>query len=88
MSLLSHVQTKVIVDVDSMDPAVAQRHSDTCTFMDMTSNQAIVFGELSRPERAHVLSEAVASIKSHDSDGAQIVDNIIDLSVSGYLSII
>lgn len=79
MSLLSSIQTKVAIDVDSMDPDVAQRHVQACPFVDMTSNQAIVFGELSRSERAQTLTDAIASIKA--SDDGQNVDGVIDLAV-------
>ena len=58
-TLLDDVRTQVTVDVDSMDPAVAAKHTgDVVRFCDMTSNQAIVFGEASRPERAVVLQAA------------------------------
>ncbi|KAG7452739.1 aldolase [Guyanagaster necrorhizus] len=55
-TLLDQVRTLLKVDVDSMDPAVASRHtSDSAKFVDMTSNQAIVAGTVT-PE---LLAEAV-----------------------------
>lgn len=55
-TLLDQVRARLIVDVDSMDPAVAIRHtSDSLKFVDMTSNQAIVAGTVT-PE---LLAEAV-----------------------------
>ena len=43
-TLLSQIRNTVVVDVDSMDPTVAERHSanGTAKFADMTSNQVIL----------------------------------------------
>ena len=40
-TLLSQIRNTVVVDVDSMDPTVAERHSanGAAKFADMTSNQ-------------------------------------------------
>ncbi|KAK0210522.1 hypothetical protein DFS33DRAFT_1378515 [Desarmillaria ectypa] len=55
-TLLDQVRALLTVDVDSMDPAVTNRHtSDGVKFVDMTSNQAIVAGTAT-PE---LLAEAV-----------------------------
>ncbi|KAI0365251.1 aldolase [Pilatotrama ljubarskyi] len=68
-TLLSHVRTHLTVDVDSMDPDVAARHTtDQHRFCDMTSNQAIVYSEAVRPERAHVVQAAVAQIRSAEAE--------------------
>ncbi|KZT65127.1 aldolase [Daedalea quercina L-15889] len=79
--LLSYVRAQVTVDVDSMDPAVAARHtSDTAKFCDMTSNQAIVFGEASRPERAGLLAEACAlAPKKNAGDVDLQVEDALDI---------
>ncbi|RPD82548.1 aldolase [Lentinus tigrinus ALCF2SS1-7] len=63
-TLLDHVRTRVTVDVDSMDPAVAARHAQHTKFCDMTSNQAIVYSEAVRPERAELFKTACAQIRS------------------------
>ncbi|KAK0459494.1 uncharacterized protein EV420DRAFT_269371 [Desarmillaria tabescens] len=55
-TLLDQVRALLTVDVDSMNPTVANRHtSDSVKFVDMTSNQAIVAGTAT-PE---LLAEAV-----------------------------
>ncbi|KAF9023272.1 aldolase [Hymenopellis radicata] len=64
-TLLDQIRSIVAIDVDSMDPAVAKRHTtDTVKFLDMTSNQAIVMGNAS-PE---VLQRAVDYAKSKGGD--------------------
>ncbi|KAI0735165.1 aldolase [Earliella scabrosa] len=64
-NLLSHIRSRVIVDVDSMDPDVAARHTlPGATFSDMTSNQAIAYSEAVRPERADLVQSACTQIKS------------------------
>ncbi|TBU48333.1 aldolase [Dichomitus squalens] len=82
-SLLSYVRSRVIVDVDSMDPTVAARHTagDGARFCDMTSNQAIVFGEAARPDRAELLEKACAQVRSSEAelDIETQVSDIIDL---------
>ncbi|KAH9937687.1 aldolase [Fomitopsis serialis] len=80
-NLLSYVRATVTVDVDSMDPAVAARHtSDTAKFTDMTSNQAIVCGEASNPDRASLLAEACALAAKKDTGDIDLqVDNALDI---------
>ena len=89
-NLLSYVRTQVIVDVDSMDPAVAARHTtDTAKFTDMTSNQAIVFGEVARPDRVELLKKACSQIRSSEAEldiNTQVADTI-DLLVCPELSV-
>ncbi|KAI0037104.1 aldolase [Vararia minispora EC-137] len=81
MSLLASVRARVVVDVDSMDPAVATAHVADGRFSDMTSNQAIANGESARPEQAAVLAQAIDTArkegagKSHD----EIVQHAVDL---------
>ncbi|KAI0732392.1 aldolase [Fomitopsis betulina] len=79
--LLSYVRSQVTVDVDSMDPAVAARHtSDTAKFSDMTSNQAIVFGEASKSDRADLLREACALAARNNASNLDLqVDNALDI---------
>ena len=67
-TLLSDVRARVTVDVDSMDPDVAARHTHPdVKFRDMTSNQAIVYGEAVRPERAALFKSACAQITSTEA---------------------
>ncbi len=86
INLLSHVRTRVTVDVDSMDPDVAARHTGTqdgAKFTDMTSNQAIVYNEFTRPQRADVFKSAIAQIKATeaqldiDTQASDAVDLIV-----------
>ncbi|KAI0669894.1 aldolase [Trametes maxima] len=68
-TLLDYVRARVTVDVDSMDPDVAARHTtDAHRFCDMTSNQAIVHGEATRPQRATAFNAAVTQIRSAEAD--------------------
>ncbi|KIY70567.1 aldolase [Cylindrobasidium torrendii FP15055 ss-10] len=58
-TLLNQIRSLVTVDVDSMDPAVAHRHTkDGKKFVDMTSNQAIVFGNASPEAIQHAVDYA------------------------------
>ncbi|TFY83796.1 hypothetical protein EWM64_g207 [Hericium alpestre] len=61
-NLLADIRARVVVDVDSMDPDVAARHTDLASgqqFSDMTSNQAIAYGVATRPDRAGLIKAAV-----------------------------
>ncbi|KAH9835558.1 aldolase [Rhodofomes roseus] len=80
-TLLSYVRAQVTVDVDSMDPAVAARHTtDSAKFCDMTSNQAIVFTEASKPDRAALLAEACAlAAKKNTGDIDLQVEDALDI---------
>ena len=66
-SLLSDVRAKLTIDVDSMDPAVAERHAAVAKFSDMTSNQAIVHNEAVRPERADLFKLVCSQIRSSEA---------------------
>ena len=86
-NLLSYVRTRVTVDVDSMDPDVAARHTGDqagAKFSDMTSNQAIVYNEIIRPQRADVFKTAIAQIRATESqlDIETQVSDAVDLIVS------
>ena len=83
-SLLSELRSQLTVDVDSMDPDVAARHTTARhSFCEMTSNQAIVYSEATRTERADVLESAIRTIsdKSLEPSLQQTVDDIVDLLV-------
>ena len=86
-NLLSHIRSRVIVDVDSMDPAAAARHAQGgALFCDMTSNQAIVYSEAARPERADLFNAACAQIRSSEAQlpvDSQVAD-ALDLLVCTY----
>ncbi len=88
-SLLSLARSKVVVDVDSMDPDVAARHTaeGSPKFCDMTSNQAIVHGEAARPERSALFQKACAQIRSTEAelDIETQVSDTIDLLVCSHL---
>ena len=82
-TLLADVRARVTADVDSMDPAVAARHTtDTAKFTDMTSNQAIVFGEASKPERASLVTEACTLAAKNNTGNIDLqVDDAVDILV-------
>ncbi|KAH8702264.1 putative transaldolase [Talaromyces proteolyticus] len=54
-SALDYLRTRSIVDCDTLDAKVAQTLGP---FQDCTSNQAIAFAELSKPERKELLAES------------------------------
>ncbi|KAH9944381.1 aldolase [Epithele typhae] len=81
-TLLADIRSRLVVDVDSMDPDVAARHTNIAAkFCDMTSNQAIVYGEATRPERAELFKKACDHIRSTNAelDIDTQVSNAIDL---------
>ncbi|KIM72469.1 hypothetical protein PILCRDRAFT_829717 [Piloderma croceum F 1598] len=82
VTLLSQISKLLTIDVDSMDPEVAIQHTrSSFSFCDMTSNQAIVQGQATRPERAHVLECAINLSKSK-GDGVNpehVVDKALDI---------
>ncbi|KAF9003413.1 aldolase [Cyathus striatus] len=81
-NLLQQIRSHVIVDVDSMDPAVALRHTSSDTsFCDMTSNQAIVYNLAIRPESATFLKEAIQYVhaKGLDQNPEVFVNGVIDV---------
>ena len=86
MSLLAQIRSQLTVDVDSMDPAVTQRHTTVnARFCNMTSNQAIVHGEAIRPERRGVLDEAMrialeVGQRQEDQEDA-LVERVLDVLV-------
>lgn len=83
-TLLADVRARVTVDVDSMDPTDAARHTDdTIKFCDMTSNQAIVHGQAIRPERAALFKAACSQIRTSraELDIDTQVSDAIDLLV-------
>ncbi|OCH96163.1 aldolase [Obba rivulosa] len=79
-NLLSYVRSQLTVDVDSMDPAVAARHTaGSEKFCDMTSNQAIVYNEASRPERAQLLAVACEAAQSSGLSAGELVVHAVDV---------
>ncbi|CAL1695848.1 unnamed protein product [Somion occarium] len=63
-----------------MDPAVAARHTtQDARFCDMTSNQAIVYNEASRSERAALLHAACEQAQASGVDLEQQVIDALDL---------
>ncbi|KAI4525044.1 aldolase [Schizophyllum commune Loenen D] len=83
-TLLSQIRNTVVVDVDSMDPTVAERHSanGTAKFADMTSNQAITFGQVTRPERADLVKQAIEYVLSKGTtrDSPTFASDVIDVA--------
>ena len=80
-TLLDYIRACVVVDIDSNDHYAAGRHTDaTHKFCDMTSNQAIVYGEAIKPEQNILLQKAVEACRTlkPQADGGQLIDTIID----------
>ncbi|EMD42050.1 hypothetical protein CERSUDRAFT_62010 [Gelatoporia subvermispora B] len=79
-NLLAHVRTQVTVDVDSMDPRVAARHTSLSEkFCDMTSNQAIVYNEAFRYDRAELLAAACNAAQSSGLSGDDVIAHAVDI---------
>ncbi|KAI0793499.1 aldolase [Abortiporus biennis] len=80
-SLLTQISAHVTIDVDSMDPTVASHHTtDSFKFRDMTSNQAIVYTEASKPDRLNILQSACNIAKK--ASGASLdqqIDDALDI---------
>ena len=68
-SLLSQISSLVTLDVDSMDPAVAQKHL-SAKFCGMTSNQGIVHNEAIRPENRALVQRALQYADEQESIGS------------------
>lgn len=81
-TLLVQIREKVAVDVDSMDPKVAERHTAAGDmFHDMTSNQAIVQVQAANPDSAGILKEVCDRVKSSKLDLEHQVSDALDLLV-------
>ncbi|KAJ7471085.1 aldolase [Mycena latifolia] len=79
-TLLAQVRALLTVDVDSMDPDVAARHSNPDKFCDMTSNQAIVHGQAERAERSDLLKAAVKYVKTQSKEEDEAFEqDVIDV---------
>ncbi|KAJ8516090.1 hypothetical protein ONZ45_g6548 [Pleurotus djamor] len=60
------------VDLDSMDPDIAILHTTSGeSFGDMTSNQAIVYNEATRPEKKHLVQQAIGLAQSEGKENEQ-----------------
>ncbi|KAF8602318.1 aldolase [Ceratobasidium sp. AG-I] len=67
VTLLDNLRKHTVVDVDSNDASVAEKYKP---FHDMTSNQAIVLGELAKPAHQSIIPEgARAAVKLAKEDG-------------------
>ncbi|KAJ5775529.1 uncharacterized protein N7511_000540 [Penicillium nucicola] len=58
---LDYMRSRTVVDCDTMDEEVAKTLGP---FQDCTSNQAIAFGELSKPARAEVISASLTDART------------------------
>ncbi|KAF4581347.1 hypothetical protein EYR40_002935 [Pleurotus pulmonarius] len=79
---LHTIRSLVTVDVDSMDPEVATRHtSSEYSLAGMTSNQAIVYMEAVKPERKQLVLQAIALAKSKmaGANESALVDQVVDI---------
>lgn len=79
-SLLVQVRENVTIDVDSMDPSIAERYP-AATFCDMTSNQAIVHLQASSAAGASILRDACDRTRDSGLSQEQQVSNALDLLV-------
>jgi transaldolase len=81
-TLLAQVYEKVAIDVDSMDPTIAERHTTkTFRFHDMTSNQAIVQAQATNLNSVTIVKEVCAQAKDPELDLEQQISNALDLLV-------
>ncbi|KAK1218329.1 hypothetical protein PQX77_019000 [Marasmius sp. AFHP31] len=82
-TLLSQIRGLVTVDIDAMDPEIAARHTKETKFCDMTSNQALVYSEALRPERAHLIRAAIDAVKNDSSqshnDEDKLLQDVLDV---------
>lgn len=83
-TLLAQIRGLVTIDVDSMDPEVATRHTTAeYSFAGMTSNQAIVCIEAVKPERKQLVIQAIALAKSKigSANESAMMDRVVDILV-------
>ncbi|KAF7335405.1 Aldolase [Mycena venus] len=79
-TLLTQIRGLLTVDVDSMDPDVAARHSMPQKFCDMTSNQAIVHGQAALPARRDLLKAAVEYVgKKTPQESGTFEQEVVDV---------
>jgi hypothetical protein len=65
VTLLPQISKLVTVDIDSMDQKVAVRHtSPSFSFRDMTSNQAVVQGQVTWPESSRFVERATEFVQT------------------------
>lgn len=73
-TLLDVLQTQTQVDCDTLDTEVARRYEG---IVDCTSNQAIAYGELQKPQHKQLLEESIAlSSKTSQSFGGVSQDEL------------
>jgi transaldolase len=83
-SLLRQLRSLLPVDVDSMDIHVSQRNTTVDEkFQDMTSNQALAYNEIIRPENGDLIKQAISSVqnKNLDQDPDTFKMDVIDTLV-------
>ncbi|KAG8714020.1 hypothetical protein FRC09_018068 [Ceratobasidium sp. 395] len=79
VTLLENLRKHTAIDVDSNDATIAEQYKP---FHDMTSNQGIVLGELSKPAHQSIIPESVqAAIKLAKEDGVTNENLIAQLAV-------
>ncbi|KAG9238630.1 hypothetical protein BJ875DRAFT_23569 [Amylocarpus encephaloides] len=76
-TMLQLLQRKTIVDCDTMDVEVPKTLGP---FADCTSNQAIAYGELSKPENKALIQESVAAAEKYSRDFVTEVFSIRELA--------
>lgn len=68
-SLLQQLRSLVVVDVDSMDPQVAHRHTTADQkFQDMTSNQALAYNAATHLDNAELVRQAIKYVHDKNLD--------------------
>lgn len=84
-NLLAQISELVTVDIDCMDPEIAQKHTPSESapfFCDMTSNQAIVSGQATLSDRAALLRSAIDEVKEKQSvDSDNFAQDVLDIFV-------
>lgn len=87
-NLLAQISELVTIDIDCMDPEIAQRHtpSPALFFCDMTSNQAIVSGQATLSDRTALLRSAIDEVKEKQSvDSDNFAQDVLDIFVCYYI---
>jgi transaldolase len=68
-SLLHQLRSLLPVNVDSMDIHVSQRNTTADEkFHDMTSNQALAYNEMIRPDNADLVQQAISFVRNKNLD--------------------
>ena len=65
-TLLAQVRKLCILDADTNDVELAAKYAETAKYCEMTSNQALVYGQAVRPDRLDLVRSAIRYVKEED----------------------